>query len=265
MLARDMKELIVRGKVYDLGQPYFPGMPHHPNHPPFAFTLTKKHGDVMYPNQVSASNDLFAMGGHTGTHLDSLGHVSKKGKVFGNLRARKIQSYPNGLKRVGIDQTPPVVRRGVLLDVARAKGKSVLPADFAIRAEELKKTMAQEGIVIKPGDVVLIRTGWAKYWKDVRKFVGHDTGAPGVVLDGARWLAQHKIAFAGADNTAFEKTPAPDLPVHSLFLPEKGIQILEMLNLEELAKDQVYEFLFVALPLRIIGGTASPIRPIAIC
>ena len=84
MLAKKMRELIVNGKVYDLGQPYHPGMPHHPNHPPFAFSLTKKHGDVMYANQVSAANDLFATGGHTGTHLDALGHISRGGKLFGN-------------------------------------------------------------------------------------------------------------------------------------------------------------------------------------
>lgn len=265
MRAIEMKELIVKGKVYDLGQPYYPGMPHHPNHPPFAFSLTKKHGDVMYPNEVSASNDLFTTGGHTGTHLDSLGHVSKRGKLFGNVDASKVQSYSSGLKRVGIDRTPPVVRRGILLDVARALGKSVLPAAFPIGPEELKKTVAKEGISFKPGDVVLIRTGWAKYWKDVKKFVAYETGAPGVSLEGAKWLAQHKMAFSGSDTTAYEKTPTPDLPVHVFLLPEKGIQIIEMLNLEELAKDQVYEFLFVALPLKIIGGTASPIRPVAIC
>jgi kynurenine formamidase len=265
MLAKEMKELIVKGKVYDLGQPYFPGMPHHPNHPPFAFSLTKKHGDVMYPNQVSSANDLFATGTHTGTHLDSLGHISKGGKLFGNVQASRVQSYSGGLKGVGIDITPPVVRRGILLDVARALGKKVLPPAFPIARKELERTVAKEGVFLKAGDVLLIRTGWATYWKDAKKFVSNERGAPGVNLEGAKWLAGHKITFTGSDTTADEKTPAHDLPVHSFLLTQKGIQIMEMLNLEGIAKDRVYEFLFVALPLRIIGGTASPIRPAAIC
>jgi len=265
MLAKEIGELVIRGKVYDLGQPYYPGMPHHPNHPPFAFSLTKKHGDIMYPHQVSSANDLFTTGGHTGTHLDSLGHISKKGKLFGNRQAAKLQSYTSGLKEVGIDTTPPIIRRGVLLDVARALKKKVLPAAFPIGPRELEKAVAEEGVAIKPGDVVLIRTGWARYWSDPKKFVANEKGAPGVNLEGAKWLARHKMAFTGSDTTAYEKTPAHDLPVHAFLLPQMGIQLMEMLNLEELARDKIYEFLFVALPLRIIGGTASPIRPIAIC
>jgi kynurenine formamidase len=264
MVGRDMQKLIVKGKVYDLGQPYFPGMPHHPNHPPFSFVLTKKHGDLVYPNEVSAANCLFTTGGHTGTHLDSRGHISHKGKVYGNLKAEGVQSYSGGLKGIGIDATPPVVRRGILLDVAGALGKRVLPNAFPIGRLELRKAAKKEGVSVKSGDVVLVRTGWARYWKDPVKYVAHEKGAPGVVLDGAEWLAKHKIAFTGSDTTAYEKTPTHDLPVHVCLLTRNGIQLMEMLNLEELAKDRVYEFLFVALPLKIVGGTASPIRPVAI-
>lgn len=265
MQAEAIKKLISKGKIYDLGQPYFPGMPHHPNHPPFAFSLTKKHGEVMYPNQVSTANDLFATGGHTGTHLDSLGHVSWRGKLWGGKRAAQLQSYAEGIKKLGIDATPPVVRRGILLDVARALKKDVLPAAFPVGPKELELTAHKQRISFKEGDAVLVRTGWAKYWSDPKKFVANETGAPGVSLEGAKWLAKHKMSFTGADTTAYERTPAHDLPVHVFLLTQKGIQILEMLNLEEIAKDKVYEFLFIALPLRIIGGTASPVRPVAIC
>jgi kynurenine formamidase len=165
---------------------------------------------------------------------------------------------------VGIDVTPPIVRRGILLDVAGALGKSVLPPAFPIGQKELEKTVAKEDVSFRAGDVVLIRTGWAKYWKDARKFASNEKGAPGVNLEAAKWLVAHKMAFTGSDTTAYEKTPAHDLPVHAFLLPQKGIQLMEMLNLEAIARDRVYEFLFVALPLRIIGGTASPIRPIAI-
>jgi kynurenine formamidase len=265
MLGKEMRELIVKGKVYDLGQPYHAGMPHHPNHPPFAFTLTKKHGDILYPGGISAANCLFTTGGHTGTHLDSLGHISRRGKLYGGVKAERVQSYRSGLKSSGIDVTLPVVRRGIMLDVAGALGRKVLPHAFPIGRQELEKAVKKEKVALKAGDAVLIRTGWARYWKEPLKFVAHERGAPGVDLEGARWLARHKMAFTGSDTPAYEKTPTQDLPVHVFLLPQKGIQLLEMLNLEEIARDRVYEFLFVALPLKIIGGTASPVRPVAIC
>jgi len=149
--------------------------------------------------------------------------------------------------------------------VAKALGKTVLPNAFPIGSQELEKAKKRQAVRIKPGDVVLVRSGWARFWKDPSKYVAHEKGAPGVTLEGAEWLARYRMAFTGSDTTAYEKTPAPDLPVHVFLLTQMGIQILEMLNLEELARDKVYEFLFVALPLKIVGGTASPVRPIAIC
>ncbi len=116
-----IKGLIRTGKVYDLGMEYYVGMPHHPNHPPFAFSLTKLHGDVPYKDGVSACNCLFTTGGHTGTHFDSLGHISVKGEVHGVKDIAKWQDY-QGLKKVGIETVKPVVTRGVLLGYCRARG-----------------------------------------------------------------------------------------------------------------------------------------------
>jgi kynurenine formamidase len=180
------------------------------------------------------------------------------------VKAARVQDYSTGIQLRGIHTTPPVVRRGILLDVPRALDKRVLPNAFPIGRRELEAAAKKERVSLKSGDVVLVRTGWAQYWKDPVKYVANERGAPGVTLDGAEWLAKHKIAFTGSDTTAYEKTPTHDLPVHVCLLTRNGIQLMEMLNLEELAKDRVYEFLFVALPLKIIGGTASPIRPIAI-
>ena len=81
MEAEKIRQLIISGRVYDLGMEYYVGMPHHPNHPPFAFSLTKLHGEVIYGDGVSASNCLFTTGGHTGTHFDALGHIARNGRV----------------------------------------------------------------------------------------------------------------------------------------------------------------------------------------
>ena len=126
------------------------------------------------------------------------------------------------------------------------------------------KAARQEGVEIEEGSVVLIRTGWIRFWEDRQRYLSLEKGVPGVVEDGARLLAQRKISFTGSDTTAYDKVPPHHLPSHVILLVEHGIQIMEMLNLEELSKNRIYTFLFIALPLKIRGGAGSPIRPIAI-
>lgn len=265
MLAAYLNELLKKGRVFDLGQPYYTGMPHHPNQPPFAYTLTKKHGDVtLEKERISFCNDLFAMGGHTGTHLDAKPHVARNNRVTNNVDISDLQDYQNGLKVMGIDTTPPIVRRGVLLDIPRLLNLEVLPNDFGIGEKEIQKAVESEEIGIEEGDVVLVRTGWMKFWTDRQKYLSLEKGVPGIVEDGARFLAKKRISFTGTDTTAYDKVPPHYLPCHVILLLDNGIQIMEMLNLEELSKEGFYTFLFIALPLKIRGGTGSPVRPIAI-
>jgi kynurenine formamidase len=156
-----------------------------------------------------------------------------------------------------VDTIAPIFRRGVLLDIA---GATILPEDFEITPAHLE---AAQTVEIRPGDVVLLRTGWATYWNDPRKFVSGVRG-PGPALAGARWLSDRGIFAAGSDTLAFEKVPAPGMPVHVHLLVEQGIHIMECLNLEELSASRVYEFQFIAAPLKIRGATGAPIRPIAV-
>lgn len=265
MLAKHLTELLQKSRVFDLGQPYYTGMPHHPNQAPFAFTLLKKHGDVtLEKERISFCNDLFTMGGHTGTHLDAKGHVARNNRVTNNLDISGLQDYQNGLKALGIETTAPLVRRGVLLDIPRLLNLEVLPHDFGIGEEEMEKAAKMEEVEIEEGDVVLVRTGWMRFWEDRQKYLSLEKGVPGVVEDGAKFLTKRRISFTGADTTAYEKVPPHYLPCHVILLVENGIQIMEMLNLEELSKNRIYTFLFIALPLKIRGGAGSPIRPIAI-
>jgi kynurenine formamidase len=263
MFKQELKDLIVDGKIYDLGQPFYPGIPHHPLHPPFAYVLARKHGEVRFEGGGSSANDLFAFGGHTGTHLDAVGHISKNGSLFGGVNAAEIQDYQRGLTRKGIDETPPIVTRGILLDVPGLKNCEVLDRGYPIGEEDIREALGVEGIDIRPGDAALVRTGWAKYWERPDRFNDH-VGAPGITLDAARFLAEQGVSFVGADTTACEVVPSGSMEVHVFLLAERGIQIMEMLDLETLAREHAYEFVFIACPLRIRGGTASPIRPIAI-
>jgi kynurenine formamidase len=249
--------------IYDLAQPYYPGMPHHPNHPPFLFGLNKKHGDYVARNGASSASEGLALGGHVGTHIDALCHFSCGGKLHGGEAASDLQTYASGLERHTVDTIAPILRRSVLLDIAKQAGSDALAADFEIMPEHLEAAAAAQQVEIRAGDVVLLRTGWARYWDDAARFIAQVHG-PGPGEPGARWLSGHGIFAAGSDTVAFEKVPDSNMPVHVHLLVESGIHIIECLNLEQLAAECRYTFLFVATPLKIRGGTGSPIRPLAI-
>lgn len=244
-------------KPYDLGQPYFTGMPHYPTHPPFLYSLTKKHGEIIYGTNVSSAADAIALGTHVGTHIDALSHFSCNGVFFGGKTVE--QSYATGMSDLGVDVIEPIVRRGVLLDIAGEQGVPSLPEDFVITPEHLRSAMRAG---IQAGDVVLIRTGWAQFFEDAPRYI-NNLKAPGPKIDGGRWLSSLKPFAVGADTVAFESVPASDMPVHVHLIVESGIHIVEVLNLEELARDQVTEFVFVAAPMKIRGATGAPVRPLA--
>lgn len=249
---------LLQTRPYDLGQPYFTGMPHFPSHPPFLYSLTKRHGDVPYGEDgLTSAADAIALGTHVGTHIDALSHFSCNGVCFGG---RKVEhSYEHGMAELGVDSVAPIVRRGVLLDIAGSEGVEVLPVDCEITPARLERALRTD---IRAGDIVLLRTGWAKFFLDARRYI-NNIAAPGPGIEGARWLSSRKIFAAGSDTVAFEKIPAPGMPVHGHLLVESGIHLIEVLNLEELARDGVFEFVFVAAPMNIRGATGAPIRPLA--
>jgi kynurenine formamidase len=265
--VKQLLDAFSNARAYDLAQPYFIGMPHYPAHPPFLFSLTKKHGDLVLDGDVSSAADAITFGGHVGTHIDALSHFSCGGRLYGNIEAEKHQSYAGGVSQLSVDTIAPILRRGVLLDVAGYLGLKTLPVDFEIAPEHFEAITQRQKIAIQPGDAVLLRTGWARYFDDPRRFItggkGPQPAGPGPGLRAARWLSERHIFCAGSDTVAFEKVPS-GMPVHVHLLVESGIHIVEMLNLEELARDRVYEFLFIAAPLKIRGGTGSPIRPLAL-
>jgi len=264
----ELLDLIRGRKIYDLAHSYFAGMPHFPTHPPFVFGLTRKHGDMMLEGGVSSAADSFAFGGHVGTHIDALCHFSCGGVLYGGVEAGSVQNDSTGFSKLSVDTIAPIVRRGVLLDIAAQMNVDALPTDFPITPAHLDSALKTANTAIQPGDVVLFRTGWARYFSNFAKFVtggqGNAAAGPGPELDAARWLSARGVFAAGSDTIAFEKVPAATMPVHVHLLVENGIHIIEALNLEELARDRVHEFVFIAAPLKIRGGTGAPMRPIAL-
>lgn len=254
-------------EVFDLAQPLATETPHSPNHPPFRMSLMRRHGDMVREDGSSAANELIVTGGHTGTHVDALAHVSYRGELHGGTSADDAQGGGR-FKSHGIETMPPMVCRGVLLDVAGLHGTDVLPGGYGITKEDLSEAARKAGVEVRAGDVALIHSGWSANFGDANAFLGHDTGVPGPTEDAARWLADLGVRATGAETIAYEQIK-PEvghrlLPVHRLLLVERGIHIIEVMNLAELAAAGVNEFLFVLAPLKIVGGTGSPVRPLAV-
>ena len=253
--------------VYDLGRPLQTGIPSSPNHPGFRMTLLRRHGDMVRGDGSSASNELIITGGHVGTHMDALAHVSYRGMLHGGVPVENAME--NGrFTTHGADTLPATLTRGVLLDVARAQGADRLPAGYGITPDDLDLATEQAGVDIQPGDVVLIRSGWGRLWPDATAYVGVDTGVPGPTEPAAGWLVDRGVRATGSDTIAYEQITRELghglLPVHRRLLVEHGIPIIEILDLEEIGAAGVHEFCLVLAPLNVVGGTGAPIRPLAV-
>ena len=257
-----------RFKVYDLGRPLEATTPVAPGHPNFRMALLRRHGDVVRDDGSASANELISTSGHTGTHIDGLAHFSRSGRLHGDLDATEA-ARGGRFKSHGVDTMAPIVCHGVLLDLAAVEGSHALEAGRPITAEDCERACRHHGVEVGPGDAVLFRTGWpVGRYQDEPAYVGWPTGVPGPDESAARWLAQRRAHVAGSDTIAFEWL-APGaghsrLPVHVILLVENGIHIIEVLDLEELARDGVHEFLFVCSPLKMVGATGSPVRPLAL-
>lgn len=260
-------DAVGNAKVIDLAHALERGMPVSPNHPAFQLAMMRRHGDVIRSDGASAANELIVLGGHVGTHIDALGHVSQDGVMYGGIDAMKSQSN-TGLTQLGVDTVDPILSRGVLLDVAKVHGVDVLAAGYEVTAEDLDDAQKAADVVVSAGDAVLIRTGWAAHWESPEIFLGQADGTPGPGVAAAQWLVDRDVRVAGAETIAFEVIRPGEghatLPVHRMLLVEAGIHIIEAMNLTALAAASAGEFFFIAAPLKITGGTGSPMRPLAV-
>jgi kynurenine formamidase len=254
-------------RSYDLSRPYEIGMPQSPNHPAYWHSLPRRHGDKVRDDGGSAANDIIVLGTHVGTHIDALAHVSQDGLLHGGVDAAEAQ-VGGRFPVHGIDTVAPMLTRGLLLDVPAALGIDVCEPAYRISPDDLDRCLARQGLTPEPGDVLLVRSGWGRRWVEGEAYIGAGSGVPGVGEDGARWLAAHRPVAVGADSIAFEHLPAGKghaaLPAHRVLLVEAGINIIETMNLEDIAEAGVHEFTFVGTPLPLVGATGSPLRPLAL-
>ena len=262
-------------RYYDLSVEYFMGMPtwvaagdpHYQiwmSHTPSGTIIDNLPGQTREINeQIGYSGDVFAMYSHCGTHIDTLNHWGYRGEIWNHFTARENLGSRHWTK-CGPEKMPPIIARGVLLDVAAAKGVAMLPDSYPVTPEDLEATVARQGVRLHEGDVVVIRTGRMTVWNDPQRFL---TNGPGINVRAAQWLVEgHGAMIVGADQATVEYMPSTDvpghyLPVHLYLLAEMGTPLLEIMWLEELARDSVYEFAFFGAPLRLRGSTGSPLHP----
>ncbi|MFJ3933949.1 cyclase family protein [Streptomyces sp. NPDC090029] len=249
--------------VLDLAHPLANGIPCSPNHPGFRMALARRHGDMVRADGGSSANEIIVTGGHVGTHIDALAHVSHEGKLHGGHEAALAQTG-GAFAVLGVDTIEPMVCRGVFLDIAGLHGVPCLPDGYGITVADLEAA----GVLPHTGDVCLIRTGWSRWWSEPERYLGFASGVPGVTPQAAEWLAARGVRAAGTDTTAFEQIHAGQghaiMPVHRILLVDHGIHIIENMRFDELANHQSNEFTFVLSPLRITGATGSPVRPLAL-
>lgn len=267
------------GKLYSLGLPvqanYLPPVPYRV--PIQRLTLTNQ-ADMPMWNAIGeqmgvpspgtgASEDVLITSTHNGTHMDALCHVYHDGKMYNGFPSDS--STLGGSHFDSIDKIPGIAGRAVLLDVAAHVGVPWLDPRVKIDADLLEDTRAAQNTEIHAGDILLVRTGWMDFFHsgekpDATYYGGY--GQAGLGLDSVEFIDRYEISVVGADNSAVECLPCDERyqSVHVELLVKRGVHLLEHLDLREMAADGLYESFLVVAPLKIVGGTGSPINPVAI-
>ncbi|MGE7956123.1 cyclase family protein [Pseudomonas sp. NPDC089530] len=264
-------------QAYDLAVDYYVGMPswQAAGDPPYQMWMTHTpHGNVIAdPMQVgepmnqhvSYTGSAVSMYAHMGTHIDALNHFGLNGKIWNGFRADQHLG-DRGWNVTGAEKLPPIVARGVLIDVAAAKGVDMLADNYRVTRADLQQALKAQQVSLEKGDVVLIRTGRMRNYEQAQAYMANP---PGMSLDAAKFLVEEGGAMVvGADNLSFETFPSEVegnyLPLHTYLLAMQGAPILELVNLEGLSRDRVYQFAFIGASLKFRGADAAPIRPIAL-
>jgi kynurenine formamidase len=277
--VRELAGMIRTGRMHRLARDRFPRMPLWPGHPTFEVVAyrtpqgLRATGEIPWgpPNDACLGfmSELVMGTTHSGAHIDAHGHmtIGPEDRWHGGSARTDLGDF--GPLKGDATEIPPLWRRGVLYDVPGFRGVESLAAGEPVDAAELEAIEAAHGVAAGEGDVALVRTGYLAHWPDPDALSAHRGAGPDI--SAARLLADRGVLAVGSDTETFEVQPAPDRgtpanpqPVHTLLLIERGVYILESLDLEGLARAGVREFLFVALPLAIRGATGSMVDPVAI-
>ena len=278
--------LVKQGKVYDLGIDYDRTSYKWPGHSPgeiISFRTpegVKRQQDLDFtapsvnPALLAWHSCALFINDNVATQIDSLGHVTTgEDNHWYNGFTEAEWGGNFGIRKADASTIPPIVVRGILIDVAGNQGVDAIKGGTAIGPKDLEAALEKQGTQIRPGDAVFVRTGTLRYWGeaggDHGKLAAHDSA--GINLEAAKWLVEEKGAImVGSDTSGLEVGPAPAgstsfIPVHEYLLVEQGVHVAEFHYLEELAADRAYEFCYIAATNKIKGSTAGfTMRPLAL-
>lgn len=265
-LVIEAAKLVREGKTYSLG------MVLDKDFPAFGkrfFDVTimepRPAGQTVGPNKLTSTDDVLHTWLGIGSQIDGLGHIGIDHVHYNGVHASEFVNV-DGLQEFGVESIPPIVTRGVLLDIAGFLGEEMLKEGTAINGDEIRGAAEAQGVEIREGDVVLLHTGWSHLLGvDGERFASAE---PGLGLDGARYLADLGVVAVGADNWGLEVIPFEEdagvFEVHQVLLVKHGVYILENIETRELLEDEAWEFLFVLGQPKIAGAVQVFINPVAI-
>jgi kynurenine formamidase len=259
-------QLVKTGKTYALG---FPVSSSTPAYPPRGFKITvvqpgQAGNPGLGPNKATYNDDMLDGWVGVGSQLDGLGHLGIEHVYYNGNKVADFAD-PTGLKKLGVEKIPPMVTRGVLLDMAAYYNTDIVKEGTAFNVKEIEEAAKKQGVEIRQGDVVLFHTGWLSLiGKDDKRY---GAAEPGLGVEGAKYLTGKGVVAVGADTWGVEVLPFEGktiFEVHQILLAMNGTYILENMDTAALAADKGYEFLFVLGQPRFKGGVQSMINPVAI-
>ena len=273
------------GQTYELGHMYEASMPQYGVRPYYLSTVP-----AAVPTSAGGGaghSDYFnGFIGQMGTQFDALGHMGRNVEMAdGSIESVYYNGFTEedltgtnrglgGLEALGVEHMKPIITRGILIDIAGYKGVPTLAPDYEVTLDDVLGALEWQGMsedTIEPGDAVLFHYGWSVNWNNPSRYndsfvgTGDNEGSPGIGGEVARWLVTRKPSMVGGDTCCVQiMPPTPSGNVHHTLFFQEGIPLLENMELKDVAADEVYEFLYLNLTLRIKGATGSPVRPIAV-
>ena len=257
-------KLIKTGEVIELAHVLSPNIPLGPVRR-YEVTTKRTVPSGTSNNRTGNEEMIYAEMGQIGTQFDGFAHQGHGDSHYNCFKGSEIATR-TGFKKLGIHNVGALFTRGVLIDVAGAKGVEMLPDSYEITVADLEDALKKQNLTLQRGDAVIIYTGWGKlYGKENARF---RSTCPGLGVKAAEWLIAKEPMLLGSDNWPVEVAPNPDkqlsLPVHQLALVVHGVHLLEQMKLDELVSKRVNEFAFIMQPLKLEGATGSTVSPIAV-
>ena len=258
--------LVKTGKTYPLAVPVSKDLPafRHRSFHLYNIQPGEQAGQTLGRNKFSFNDELVNGWTGVGTQLNGIGHIGIDYVYYNGNRAADFVTV-EGVKKLGLEKVPPIVTRGVVLDMTAVYGAPIVPEKTEFSVADIQKALDLQGIAIQKGDVVLFNTGWLELLgKDNKKFLAVE---PGIGMEAAKWLVDKQIVAFGGDTWASEIYPAKDgqeFPVNQYMLAKNGIYNLELIDSRALVKDKAWEFMFVLGQPLYTGSTQVNINPVAI-